>query len=123
MNALYHLYGKDLRNFGVFTQYVRNAIVLLKKLFALNTSSNTQVISVSKVSISNDDDEEPTTSSAAAVRVQMRSVEEDTDDSSLSLNALNGTRRPDYQPIPRRREIQHRDPNIQNIYLSGITGG
>ncbi|XP_037950769.1 uncharacterized protein LOC119681598 [Teleopsis dalmanni] len=88
-----------------------------------STEINTEVLGISNVSASSDD--RPMTSAAAAARIlkkQMRPIEEEAND-NLSLNAVNGTRRPDYQPIPRRREVQHRDPRVMDMYLADITGG
>ncbi|XP_011179451.2 uncharacterized protein LOC105210296 [Zeugodacus cucurbitae] len=49
--------------------------------------------------------------------------DEDFDDYQPSLNALNGTRLPHIQPIPKRRHFQHAIPTVQDIYMQGITGG
>ncbi|XP_036326619.1 uncharacterized protein LOC118739423 [Rhagoletis pomonella] len=49
--------------------------------------------------------------------------DDDNDDFTPSLNALNGTRLPHVQPIPKRRQFQHVIPTVQDIYMQGITGG
>ncbi|XP_067612827.1 uncharacterized protein [Eurosta solidaginis] len=48
---------------------------------------------------------------------------DDNEDDMPSPNALNGTRMPHVQPIPRRRQFQHAVPTALDIYMQGITGG
>lgn len=53
------------------------------------------------------------------------SVVVNTDDLSSEdgINVLNGSRLPNVQPVPRRRQFINDNPDIMDIYLQGITGG
>ncbi|KNC27279.1 hypothetical protein FF38_13299 [Lucilia cuprina] len=84
-----------------------------KDLLATSSSSTT------------DDDGQPTTSAQAAAKRQRKEEQKKRKQQQnlLAINVQRDARLPHIQPVARRQQFIHANPDIMDIYLRGTTGG
>lgn len=70
---------------------------------------------------STEDDDRPTTSAQAAAKRKRK--ENRQNNRKLPINVQRGARLPHIQPVARRQQFVHINPDIMDIYLRGMTGG
>ncbi|XP_037812834.1 uncharacterized protein LOC119604338 [Lucilia sericata] len=85
-----------------------------RDLLASSTSSTTD-----------DDDGQPTTSAQAAAKRKRQEEQKKRkqEQNLLAINVQRGARLPHIQPVARRQQFIHANPDIMDIYLRGTTGG
>ncbi|KAM7352263.1 uncharacterized protein ACRADG_004882 [Cochliomyia hominivorax] len=72
-----------------------------------------------------DDDGQPSTSVQAAAkrkRIEERQKSKQKEN-PLAINIQRGARLPHIQPVAKRRQFVHANPDIMDIYIRGMTGG
>lgn len=86
---------------------------------------NVQKDLVAASSTSTDDDGQPTTSAQAAAKRQRKEEHQKSvqPQNLLAINVQRGARLPHIQPVPRRHQFVHANPDIMDIYAMGMTGG
>lgn len=70
------------------------------------------------------DDDKPTTSAQAAAKRQREERQKIVQQQNLlAINLQRGSRLPHIQPVARRQQFVHANPDIMDIYVRGMIGG
>lgn len=84
-----------------------------------------QLVTLTSSTTTTDDDGQPSTSAQAAAKRKRKEerLRGDQLPNLLAINVKRGARLPHIQPVPRRRQFVHANPDIMDIYIKGMTGG